>query len=77
MPVAMFVSAMPAPDIPEAERPWRRQALLDDAGFKVRGRQNKRAAIGAPSTHASPSPLQRLAGDADDTSEAGWMPWHA
>lgn len=36
MPAAAFVSAMPAPDIPEHERPWRRQATLQDEAFKVR-----------------------------------------
>ncbi|KAI8463499.1 MAG: Alpha/Beta hydrolase protein [Monoraphidium minutum] len=38
MPAAAFLSAMPSPDIPEGERPWRRQAALGDAEFKARGR---------------------------------------
>lgn len=35
MPAAWFVSAMPAPDIPEEERPWSQQRHLDEERFKV------------------------------------------
>lgn len=34
MPVSWFLSAMPFPDIPEAKRPWRRQAGLEESDFK-------------------------------------------
>ncbi|KAL6762042.1 Alpha/Beta hydrolase protein [Haematococcus lacustris] len=34
MPSAWFLSAMPAPDIPENMRPWRQQAQLDGPGFQ-------------------------------------------
>lgn len=37
MPQAWFLSAMPAPDIPLASRPWRQQRTLDDPEFKVCG----------------------------------------
>ncbi len=35
MPQAAFLSAMAAPDIPTAQRPWRQQRLLSEADFKV------------------------------------------
>lgn len=35
MPVKAFLSAMPAPDIPLEQRPWRQQAGLDAAQFQV------------------------------------------
>lgn len=36
MPVKAFLSAMPHPDIPVEQRPWRQQARLDEAQFQVR-----------------------------------------
>lgn len=35
MPLRLFVSAMPGPDIPFAERPWRQQRHLNETEFKV------------------------------------------
>lgn len=35
MPRAAFLSAMAAPDMPEARRPWRRQQELSEAEFQV------------------------------------------
>lgn len=35
MPAAWFISAMPAPDIPEEERPWNQQCHLDEESFMV------------------------------------------
>lgn len=35
MPRAAFLSAMAAPDMPEARRPWRRQRELSEADFQV------------------------------------------
>ena len=35
-PRAAFLSAMPAPDLPPAERPWRPQRSLSEADFKAR-----------------------------------------
>lgn len=37
MPAAWFISAMPAPDIPEEERPWNQQCHLDEESFMVSG----------------------------------------
>ena len=34
-PRKAWLSAMASPDIPEGERPWRRQRGLDEAAFKV------------------------------------------
>ncbi|GAX80583.1 hypothetical protein CEUSTIGMA_g8020.t1 [Chlamydomonas eustigma] len=34
MPIAWFPSAMPAPDIDEKHRPWRRQSTLNEGQFK-------------------------------------------
>lgn len=34
-PAAAFFSAMPAPDLPPEQRPWRRQAALGEAEFRV------------------------------------------
>ena len=36
MPVKAFLSAMPHPDIPFEQRPWKQQASLDEAQFQVR-----------------------------------------
>jgi len=35
MPVHLFVGAMPAPNLPAVERPWRQQRLLSEEQFKV------------------------------------------
>ncbi|KAL3140709.1 hypothetical protein ABBQ32_005265 [Trebouxia sp. C0010 RCD-2024] len=35
MPVKAFLSAMPHPDIPVEQRPWRQQARLDEAQFQA------------------------------------------
>ena len=35
LPRHAFLSAMAAPDLPLAQRPWRRQAKLDEAEFQV------------------------------------------
>lgn len=37
-PAAWCLSAMPAPDLPEAQRPWRQQRSLGTADFQVGGR---------------------------------------
>ena len=36
MPVKAFLSAMPQPDIPLEQRPWKQQANLDEAQFQAR-----------------------------------------
>ena len=36
MPSKAFLSAMPQPDIPLEQRPWKPQASLDEAQFQVR-----------------------------------------
>lgn len=36
LPVKAFLSAMPQPDIPLEQRPWKQQASLDEAQFQVR-----------------------------------------
>lgn len=35
LPRHAFLSAMAAPDLPPPQRPWRRQATLDEAQFQV------------------------------------------
>ena len=35
MPVNAFLSAMPQPDIPFEQRPWKQQASLDEVQFQV------------------------------------------
>ena len=35
MPKHLFLSAMASPDLPEKERPWRRNSNLDEEAFKV------------------------------------------
>ncbi len=37
MPRRVFLSAMAAPDIPEAQRPWQRQSELSETEFQVCG----------------------------------------
>jgi hypothetical protein len=34
-PCKVLLAAMPTPDIPFQQRPWRQQHLLNDAQFKV------------------------------------------
>ena len=36
MPVKAFLSAMPHPDLPVNERPWKQQANLDEREFQVK-----------------------------------------
>ena len=36
MPFKAFLSAMPHPDLPFEQQPWRQQARLDEAQFQVR-----------------------------------------
>lgn len=36
MPLVAFISAMPAPDIPVEDRPWRQQRTLNEEDFKAR-----------------------------------------
>ena len=61
----------PAPDISEAERPWRRQALLGEGEFKVGGR---RRVGGSPGFHGRVR--ERESGlDAGSRGEGGGGAW--
>ena len=44
-PRAAFLSAMPAPDLPPAARPWRAQRSLSEADFKARRTYQHRTAL--------------------------------
>ena len=44
-PRGAFLSAMPAPDLPPAERPWRPQRSLSEADFKARRLYQHRTAL--------------------------------
>eukprot|EP00877_Chromochloris_zofingiensis_P014233 jgi/Chrzof1/9063/Cz03g34210.t1 len=60
MPQHLFVSAMPAPDIPFVDRPWRQQRLLNEEKFKDEcTRWDINAAVFSPGVWAMYQPLLR------------------